>query len=115
MSLSSISQKSNLTPEQLIILDSELEKNKPSKLVTYILWLFSGCGIFAFHRIYNHDYKNAILMIISMGGFMIWGLTDIFRIDSICQKRIEYLEKAIIQDIEMMANAKQKNIIIQKI
>lgn len=115
MSLLSISKKNNLSSEELIILNSELEKRKPSKIICFILWFMSPLGIFAFHRIYTHDYKNAILMIISLGGFFIWGFTDIFRIDSICKKRTEQIELEVINDIQIMKKAKEENIEIQKL
>lgn len=102
MSLKSMQLKYQLSSKQLLMLESEVEKRKPSTLLTYFLWLGSSFGIFALHRFYLHDYKKAILMFVTLGGCFIWGITDIFRIDNIISKRIEQLEEEIIDEIRVM-------------
>lgn len=115
MSLVTLQAKFSLTPEQLLILDSEINKRKPIKAIAFMFWFFSGLGILGLHRFYLHNYKAGIFMLITLGGFFIFAFTDIFRIDRICKERTEQIELEILDEINMMNNAKKHNINIQKL
>lgn len=86
--------KNNLTEKQLLILESELNKKKTSKFFTIILWLF--LGVFGIHRFYNKDYYKGTLMLLTLGGLLIWWFIDLFNIDKIVNKRTSSLEKELI-------------------
>lgn len=115
MSIRTLQQKFSLSQKQLLLLESEIEKRKPSKVISYILWFIGGFGIFGFHRFYNHDYKYGCLMLCTFGGLFFWGFTDIFRIDKICQKRTEILENEIIDEIKIIEELKRQNINVHNI
>lgn len=104
-SINIILLKSTLTQNQLLILKSELAKQKPSKNLTIILWFF--LGIFGVHRFYNKDYYKGTLMLFTLGGLFIWWLIDLFNINKIVNKRISSLEKELILSILHKKNINQ--------
>ena len=58
----SVYAKSNLTGEQLTIVESEMNKKAKNKVVLYLLWWFTG--VFGGHRFYlgdNEEIENEII------------------------------------------------------
>lgn len=86
--------KRDLSTKQLTIVQSELDKKKKSKVIMYILWLFTG-GIGG-HRYYLGDIGYAVLMTITLGGFGLWALIDLFLIGSRLEKKTNDLERDLI-------------------
>jgi hypothetical protein len=55
--------------------------------IAYLLWFFTGC-----HYFYLKKYWLQFFYIITLGGFGIWMLADVFRIPSMVA---EYNKKVI--------------------
>lgn len=105
---------SNLTTEELLYVNSEVEKRKPNLLVAYLLWFFLGG--FGGHRFYFKKTGSAVAMIllivasfvltfifIGIFGFLvsgIWVLVDAFLIPGWQQREIEAIERETIARLE---------------
>jgi|ERR1700730_428668 TM2 domain-containing membrane protein YozV len=93
--------KGNLTGQQIAIIQGELEKNKKSKGVLYLIWFFFG-GIGG-HRYYLGDVGRGIAMTLTLGGFGIWSFIDVFFIGGRLREKTEKLELEIIQRVRLMS------------
>lgn len=105
---------SNLTTEELLYVNSEVEKRKPNLLVAYLLWFFLGG--FGGHRFYFKKTGSAIamlaltavsfvltLILIGFAGLFIagiWALVDAFLIPGWQQREVEAIERETIARLE---------------
>lgn len=101
MSMGNLMMKKELTSEQLLMVESELERRKKSKVIMYLMWLFLG-GIGG-HRYYLGDIGYAILMTLTLGGFGFWTLIDLFLIGKRLEKKTAQLELEIIQHVKAVS------------
>lgn len=96
--------KRDLTAEQLVMVDAEVERRKKSKLIMYLLWFFTG-GIGG-HRYYLGDIGYAAGMTFTLGGLGFWTLIDVFLIGKRLEIKTAEVERdAIIKVKEIEANA----------
>jgi hypothetical protein len=91
--------KKDLKAEQLAMIQGELEKKKKDKGVMYALWFFTGA--IGGHRYYLGDIPQALFMTLTLGGFGIWALIDVFFIGKRLEEKTEILESEIINNIKM--------------
>ncbi|MCT4786923.1 TM2 domain-containing protein [Exiguobacterium aestuarii] len=105
---------SQLTTEEMLFVNSEVEKRKPNLLVAYLLWFFLGG--FGGHRFYFKKTGSAIgmlaLMVISLAltlvlvGFVglfivgVWTLVDAFLMPGWQQREVENIERETIAQLE---------------
>ncbi|WP_258560216.1 TM2 domain-containing protein [Thermoactinomyces daqus] len=68
--------RKDLNTEQLLFVNSELERKGKKKSTAYLLWFF--LGNFGAHRFYVGDVIQGILMLLTLGLFGIWTLIDAF-------------------------------------
>ncbi|WP_135553379.1 TM2 domain-containing protein [Paenibacillus cymbidii] len=92
--------KSSLTPQQVAIVQGEVEKNRKSKGALYLLWFFTG-GIGG-HRYYLGDVGRGIAMTLTLGGLGIWALIDVFFIGGRLREKTEKMELSIINRVKAM-------------
>ena len=93
--------KQTLTAHQLAIVESEFQKKSKSKLTAYLFWFFFGT--LGGHRFYAGDTTRAIFMLITLGGFGIWTLIDVFFIGGRIDEKNDRIELQIIQKIKSAA------------
>ena len=89
-----IQSKQQLTQQELLILQSEVDKKGKKKAPAWLLWLFTG-GIGG-HRYYMGDIGYAIAMTLTLGGFGLWTLIDAFLINGAIDKKNEEIERNVI-------------------
>ncbi|AMM45111.1 hypothetical protein SP15_303 [Bacillus phage SP-15] len=90
--------KSNLSSKELMILQSEVEKKSPSKVVAYLLWWF--LGTLAVHRFYLKNTGYAVCMLIfGICTLFICNLIDVFFISKALKKRQDEIEWEIMEDL----------------
>lgn len=94
--------KKDMTAEQLSMTQTELDKKKKNEVVMYVLWLFLG-GIGG-HRYYMGDIGYAIGMTLTLGGFGLWTLIDLFIIGKRLKQQNEELESEILVNVKAMQN-----------
>lgn len=92
--------KSGLNQQQLILVQSEVEKNKKSSAVLYLLWFFTG-GIGG-HRYYLGDVGIGIAMTLTLGGLGLWALIDVFFIGGRLRTKTEHMELEVINRVKAM-------------
>ena len=92
-----LAAKNKFTPHELNVFLFEYEKQRKSKLVTWLLWLFLG-GIGG-HRYYLGHIGTAIAMTLTLGGLGIWALINAFFINSWVDRHNETVEKMLIAKI----------------
>lgn len=83
-----------MSPQELLILQSELDKKGKSKTPAWLLWLFTG-GIGG-HRYYMGDIGYAVAMTLTLGGLGIWSLIDAFLINGVIDKKNEEVERDVM-------------------
>ena len=86
--------KQQLNPQELMILQSEVDKKGKSKTPAWLLWLFLG-GIGG-HRYYMGDIGYAVGMTLTLGGFGLWTLIDAFLINGAIDEKNEKIERNVI-------------------
>lgn len=89
--MTNIYNKQNLSSQELLILQSELDKKGKSKTPAWLLWLFTG-GIGG-HRYYMGDIGYAVAMTLTLGGLGVWSLIDAFLINGAIDKKNEEVER----------------------
>lgn len=94
--------KRDLTSEQLVMVQSEVDKKQKSKGIMYALWWFTG-GVGG-HRYYLGDIGYAIGMTLTLGGFGLWALVDVFLIGKRLEQKTEELEYQTILQVKSMDN-----------
>lgn len=93
----------NLTTEERILVNSEVEKNSKNITVAYLLWLI--VGVLGGHRYYLGRTGSAIAMtvltITVVGGVIsaIWALVDLFLIPGIINEDKQRVEQEAINNI----------------
>lgn len=92
--MANIYNKQNLSSQELLILQSELDKKGKSKTPAWLLWLFTG-GIGG-HRYYMGDIGYAVLMTLTLGGLGLWTLIDAFLINGAIDKKNEEIERDVM-------------------
>ena len=89
-----IQSKQQLTQQELLILQSEVDKKGKKKAPAWLLWLFTG-GIGG-HRYYMGDIGYAVAMTLTLGGLGFWALIDGFLINGTIERKNEELERDIM-------------------
>ncbi|MBO2729546.1 NINE protein [Lactiplantibacillus plantarum] len=116
--MNSIYMKSKLSNQELLLVNSEIEKNSKSTLVAYLLWLFTG--FMGGHRYYFGKTGSAVAMtlifwltvwIFGLGYIItgIWMLVDVFQISSWLKADQKEKEQAAIQEILMRRDLKNSS------
>lgn len=103
----SILQKQDLSSEDLQLLSSEMTKKSKSSGTTWLLWVFLG-GLGG-HRFYLGKTGSAVAMLLTLGGFGIWTLIDLFLINGMVKNTNEKIESEIISEIRLIKNAKKNS------
>ena len=93
--------KRDMTAEQLAMVQSEVTSKGKSKGVAYALWFFLG-GLGG-HRYYAGDIGMGIGMTLTLGGFGVWSLIDVFLIGKRIDTVNEQLEYNIIQQVKAIS------------
>ncbi|WP_185145549.1 TM2 domain-containing protein [Chryseobacterium shandongense] len=86
-----------LNSEQQRIFISEFERRKKSVGISYLLWFLLG-----WHYAYVKKWGWLILYILTVGGFFIWAIIDLFRIPKIVEQYNNDLALEILRDISLM-------------
>lgn len=86
-----------LNSEQQKIFISEFERRKKSVGISYLLWFLLG-----WHYAYLKKWGWLILYILTVGGFFIWAIIDLFRIPKIVEQYNNDLALEILRDISIM-------------
>lgn len=92
--MTNILNKQNLSSQELMILQSEVDKKGKSKTPAWLLWLFTG-GIGG-HRYYMGDVGYAVAMTLTLGGLGLWTLIDAFLINGAIDEKNERLEREVM-------------------
>ncbi|WP_199187189.1 TM2 domain-containing protein [Staphylococcus warneri] len=83
--MSNIQLKKDLSSQDLLILQTEMDRRRKKKGAAFALWWFTG--VFGGHRFYTGDIGYALGLLFTLGGLGIWAFIDIFfifnRIDNI--------------------------------
>lgn len=74
-----------------------MDKHSKSKPVTFILWLFTG-GLDSY-RYYLDDIGYAVAMTLTLGGFGLWSLVDVFFITGKVDKEAEIKKSELIVNL----------------
>lgn len=96
--MTNIYNKQNLSSQELLILQSELDKKGKSKTPAWLLWLFTG-GIGG-HGYYMGDIGYAVAMTLTLGGLGFWSLIDAFLINGAIDKKNEEIERDVMVKLE---------------
>ncbi len=104
--------KQNLTTQDLQMLASEMDKRKKSTGTTWLLWFFLG-GIGG-HRYYLGKTGSAIAMTLTLGLLGVWTLIDLFLISGMIKKANEQIEAEIIQQLQLMNHARNREVAVGK-
>lgn len=86
-----------LNSEQQRIFISEFERQKKSVGISYLLWFLLG-----WHYAYLKKWGWLILYILTVGGFFIWAIIDLFRIPKMVEQYNNDLALEILRDISIM-------------
>lgn len=95
--MSNLFLKKDLTSQELSILESEMDKHKRSKGISFLLWFFTGT--IGGHRYYMGDIGYAIAMTLTLGGLGLWALIDLFFISSSINNKYEVKERELISQL----------------
>lgn len=104
--------KQGLTSEQLLMVNSEVERKGKNKMLTYLLWWFTG--FLGGHRFYLGDTGLAVAMLL-LGWLtlFIWPLIDVFFIGKRLEKYNEQIELDAIQQVKRQSSAPTSNTIVE--
>lgn len=86
-----------LNSEQQRVFIEEFERRKKSVGVSYLLWFLLG-----WHYAYLKKWGWLALYILTVGGFFIWAIIDLFRIPKIVEQYNNDLALEILRDISIM-------------
>lgn len=92
--------KQDLTGEQLAMVQGEMNNKQKSKGVAYALWWFTS--IFGGHRFYAGNIGIGIGMLLTLGGFGVWALIDVFFIGGAIERKNSQMEMDLIQNVKAM-------------
>jgi TM2 domain-containing membrane protein YozV len=87
----------DLTEKELLILQQEFDKRKKNEVIAWLLWAF--LGLFGAHRFYLGRIGTGLIMLFTLGGFVIWAIIDIFLIPGMLRDYHKKLNDEIIQEI----------------
>ncbi|TCI61851.1 TM2 domain-containing protein [Exiguobacterium sp. SH3S1] len=106
--------RTDLTTEEMLLVNSEVEKKKRNLVVAYLLWFFLGG--FGAHRFYFKKTGSAIAMLALMVGSIvltivligfvglfaagIWALVDAFLMPGWQQREVETIERETIESLK---------------
>lgn len=107
---------SQLTNEERLLVNSEIEKRKKNAVVAYLLWFF--LGFMGGHRYFFGKTGSAIAMtlifwllvwLFGLGALItgIWALVDVFQINGWLKKDQDNIENEVAQQILSTHNAKK--------
>ncbi len=98
--------KQGLNAEQLMMVQSEVEKKGKNKTTMVLLWLFTG--VLGGHRFYmgNTGYAIAMLLL-SWATFGVWVIVDIFIPLKTLDKINEQIEAEAIMTVRNLAKQQQ--------
>ncbi|KRN88162.1 TM2 domain-containing protein [Ligilactobacillus acidipiscis] len=108
---------SKLTNEERLLVNSEVEKNKKSPVVAYLLWFFTG--FMGGHRYFFHKTGSAVAMtlifwllvwLFGLGAIItgIWELVDVFLINGWLKENQNKVENQAAQEI-LTSRAHEQN------
>lgn len=97
--MSNMHLKKNLSHQDLMILESEMDKHKRSKGISFLLWFFFGA--IGGHRYYMGDTIYAIFMTLTLGGLGFWALIDLFFISGRIDRKAEIKERELIVKLDV--------------
>lgn len=80
-----------LPPETQALVARDYEPRKKSVLLTYILWFFFG-----FHYLYLGRIGIQLLYWLTVGGFGVWAIVDLFRIPGMVEWKNEDIARELI-------------------
>lgn len=98
----------DLSTEERILLNSEIEKNSKNSTIAWILWWF--LGTIGGHRYYMNKQGSAIIMTIlsfTVVGLIVsapWALIDAFRLGGWLKEDKRKVENQAIQSILLYKN-----------
>lgn len=75
-----------------------------SKVTAYLLWCFCFIGLCGIHRIYLGRIGTGILQLITLGGFGIWQLIDLFLIPEMLVQKETMVSPNIQQTQNVVIN-----------
>lgn len=90
----------DLSGRELLILRQETENRKKNPVVMWLLWLFLGG--FGAHRFYVGRIGTGIAMVLTLGGFIIWSVVDIFLIPGMLRANKRKIEAEVLEEIGAM-------------
>lgn len=102
-----------LTNEERLLVNSEVEKRRKSAATAYILWVF--LGLVGGHRFYfgktGSGIAMALITILTLGIGMIvtgiWALVDVFLISGWLREDVEQIECEVAQSLLAQRQATQ--------
>ena len=103
--MSNMLMRSDLTGEELAMVQMEVNSKKKSTGVAYALWFFTG-GIGG-HRYYLGNIGMGIAMTLTLGGLGFWTLIDVFFISGRLKQINDEAESQAIMQVKSMRKAAQ--------
>lgn len=94
----------DLTERELLILRQQTDTRKKSAAITWLLWLF--LAEFGAHRFYLGRVGTGIIMLLTLGGLLIWALVDVFLIPGMLRADKRQVEAEILEEIGAMRASK---------
>lgn len=89
-----------LSTAQLQLIEQRVANDTQSIGAAYFLWFF--LGLIGVHRFYLRRVGTGIAMLLTLGGFGIWWLIDIFLIPGMVRHNRESMRQRLTTD--MLAN-----------
>lgn len=111
--------KKQLTPEELLLVNSQVEKHKKNSTVAHLLWWFTG--MLGGYRYYFGKYGSALIMTFifivgtafyGIGAIItgVWALMDVFKIQVWLDENQQKVEKDVIYQFLMHGQLKGSNL-----
>jgi TM2 domain-containing membrane protein YozV len=95
-----------LATGELQLIEQRVTNDGKSAGFAYVLWFFFG--IFGNHRFYLGRAGSGIAMLLTLGGFFIWWIIDLFLIGGMVRHYNGTLRQRLT--VEMLANGKRDNV-----
>ena len=97
--------RSDLTGEELAMVQMEVDSKKKSAGVAYALWFFTG-GLGG-HRYYLGNIGMGVAMTLTLGGLGFWALIDVFFIGKRLKQINDQFEAHAIAQVKAMRKQMQ--------
>lgn len=97
--MSNIQLKKDLSSQDLLVLQTEMDRKRKKKGVAFVLWWFFG--IIGGHRYYLGDIGYALGMTFTLGGIGFWTLIDAFLISGRVDEKNDELERDVIANLSI--------------